>query len=231
CDACRGTGASQGHIRTCPECGGSGRVAYSQTTWGGFVHTVTTCPVCEGTGRATDDLCSRCGGAGRREGVQKLTVEIPAGVEDGMELRVPRRGNAGRFGGPAGDLYLRIRIAPHPKFQRRGRDLYTEVTISFPQAALGDVIEVPTLDGDAELLIPPGTQPNEVLRIPRKGMPDLNGRRRGDLYVTVKVSVPKQLTAQQRRLLAELAQAMNVSPKGTDKSFLDKVKEMLHQRK
>lgn len=233
CSNCGGTGAERGDMRVCTECGGSGRVTYSQTSFGGFIRSVTsiTCPTCGGTGKMVDNVCKRCGGAGRYEDVQTVTVEIPPGIEDGMELRLPGRGNAGRYGGQHGDLYIRIRIAPHERFQRKGRDLYTEVTITFPQAALGDVITVSTLNGEAELVIPPGTQPNEVLRIPHKGMPDLRGRGEGDLYVTVKVDVPKQLTQQQRELLLKLAESMNAHPKGAEKSVFDKLRGKFGQRK
>ncbi|MFA4029947.1 MAG: hypothetical protein GDYSWBUE_001283 [Candidatus Fervidibacterota bacterium] len=233
CSNCGGTGAERGKMRVCTECGGSGRVTYSQTSFGGFVRSVTTitCPSCGGSGRVVDDICKRCGGTGRERETQTVTVEIPPGVEDGMELRLPGHGNAGRYGGQRGDLYIQIRLLPHERFQRKGKDLYTEVTITFPQAALGDVLTIHTLDGDVELVIPPGTQPNEVLRIPHKGMPDLKGKGKGDLYVTVKVDVPKQLTQQQRKLLLELAESMNVRPKGADKSFFERLKGAFGQRK
>lgn len=233
CSNCGGTGAEHGSMRVCPECAGSGRVTYSQTSFGGFVRSVTTitCPSCGGNGRVVDDICKQCGGAGRKRETKSVTVEIPRGIEDGMELRLPGQGNAGRYGGQRGDLYIQIRLTPHERFKRKGKDLYTELTITFPQAALGDVVTIPTLDGDAELIIPPGTQPNDVLRIPHKGMPDLRGKSKGDLYVTVKVDVPKQLTQQQRKLLLELAESMNVRPKGAEKSFFDRLKGAFGQRK
>jgi molecular chaperone DnaJ len=233
CAYCGGTGATRGSMRTCRECGGSGRVTYSQTSFGGFVRSITTipCPTCGGTGRVVEDICKHCGGAGRREEVQKITVEIPPGVDEGSELRLPGRGNAGKYGGSHGDLYIRIRLLPHERFTRKGKDLYTDVKITFPQAALGDVINIQTLDGDVELIIPPGTQPGEVFRIPQKGMPSLSGKGKGDLYVSVKVEVPKHLTQQQRKLLLELASSMNVHPKGADKSFFEKLKGVFGQRK
>ena len=205
CPDCRGTGAEGGRLETCPQCGGAGRVRSARATPFGQFVTVQTCPRCGGTGRTAVAACSRCGGRGRVMRRRTLEIEIPAGVDDGMRLRLRGEGEPGRQGGPPGDLYVRVRLRPHPVFRREGDDIVAEVPVGIAQAALGARLRVPTLDGEEELLIPPGTQPGQVIRLKGKGMPRLRQGGRGDHVVRIKVEVPRRLSERERELLLELA--------------------------
>ncbi|QBS36932.1 molecular chaperone DnaJ [Thermaerobacter sp. FW80] len=205
CAACRGTGAEGGRLVACPQCGGTGQIRSARATPFGQFVTVQTCPRCGGAGRMAAAACRTCGGRGQVRRPRTLEVEIPAGVDDGMRLRLRGQGQPGRRGGPPGDLYVRIRIKPHPVFRREGDDIVTEVGLGIAQAALGARLRVPTLEGEEELLIPPGTQPGQVIRLKGKGMPRLRGGGRGDQLVRVRVEVPRRLTERERELLLELA--------------------------
>ncbi|QIA27948.1 molecular chaperone DnaJ [Thermaerobacter sp. PB12/4term] len=205
CASCRGTGAEGGRLVSCPQCGGSGQVRTARTTPFGQFVTVQTCPRCGGAGRLAAAACRACGGRGEVPQRRTLEIDIPAGVDDGMRLRLRGQGQPGRRGGPPGDLYVRIRIKPHPVFRREGDDIVAEVAVGMAQAALGARLRVPTLDGEEELLVPPGTQPGEVIRLKGKGMPRLRGTGRGDQLVRVRVEIPRRLSDRERELLLELA--------------------------
>ncbi|MCC6463960.1 MAG: molecular chaperone DnaJ [Planctomycetes bacterium] len=224
CDACSGSGAQKGSSpRTCPSCNGAGVVMTSA----GFFSMRSTCGRCGGRGEVITDPCPKCGGSGRVAREREITIKIPAGIEDGMTLRVGGEGEAGESGAPAGDLLCEITVRPHPLFKRAGADVYLEMPIGFAQAALGATIEVPTLRGRAELKIPRGTQSGQVLRMRNEGFPRLDGPGRGDQLVEIRIDVPTKLTKDQERLLREFAETdeQNISPER--RSFLDKVKKFL----
>lgn len=201
CTDCHGTGADKGvAMRTCPYCGGAGRVTRSQ----GFFAMTTPCPSCSGSGRTIERACGACGGQGAVVKPAKIEVKIPAGIEDGTRLRIRGGGEASPEGGPRGDLYVYVHVALHPMFARRGADLVMELPMSYSQAALGAEIEIPTPYGKANLKIPKGTQSGSLLRLRSQGMPRVDGRGRGDLYVSVQIEVPKSVSAEEKKLLAEL---------------------------
>jgi len=209
CPHCRGVGAEPGtQPRICPTCMGTGQVRTVQTTILGRFETVRTCGQCQGQGRIIDKPCRECRGRGRVRRVRRITVKVPAGVDTGHRLRMAREGEAGERGGPPGDLYVYIHVKPHRLFKRQDDDLILEMPISFVQAALGDTIEVPTLDGKARLEIPEGTQPGTVFRLRGKGMPRLKGHGKGDLHVQVRVEIPARLTARQKEILQEFARTL-----------------------
>ena len=173
--------------------------------------TAETCPNCRGTGKIIKKPCPKCGGQGRVRKTRKFKVNIPAGIDDGQSIQQRGQGNAGANGGPAGDLYVTVAIRPHPIFTRDGSDVYVEIPISFAQAALGDTLQVPTIDGRVKLTIPEGTQPGSVFRLRGKGIPYLQskGGGRGDQFVTITVTVPKNMTAEQKDRLHAYAESMN----------------------
>ncbi|HEY6138060.1 MAG TPA: molecular chaperone DnaJ [Thermoanaerobaculia bacterium] len=202
CATCSGSGAKPGtQPVTCSGCGGRGQVRYSQ----GFFAVQRTCPQCGGAGKVIKDPCATCGGAGRVREEKKIAVKIPAGVDDGSRLRVAGEGEAGYNGGPAGDLYVFLSVREHEKFQRRDYDIHSEQTISITQAALGAEVLADTLDGAETVRIPPGTQPGYVIRLRGKGVQYLQSSGRGDHYVHVNVRVPTSLTDEQRELLERYA--------------------------
>jgi molecular chaperone DnaJ len=205
CEHCHGNGAEPGTpIETCPRCGGSGRLqAVTRTAFGQMVRQ-TACDRCGGDGRIAQTPCSDCGGRGRKARRAKLTVDIPAGIGDEQRIRLTDRGHAGEGGGPAGDLYVLVRVREDDRFTRQGDDLVTVVDVPAPDAALGTTIDVDTLDGKEQLRIEPGTQPDTELRLRGKGMPSLRHRRRGDQVVQINVVVPRRLSKRQRELLEEL---------------------------
>lgn len=227
CPSCFGTGAERGSSpEQCPTCHGSGEVRYSQRTVFGSFTQIATCSTCGGTGTVLRNPCRQCRGSGRAEVQRTLTVTVPPGVDDGTRLRLAGEGESGVRGGPRGDLYAVIRLRPHPVFERRGRDLYCAVPISITQAALGDEIEVPTLDGPIAQTLPAGIQPGTSVTIRSKGMPDSRGGR-GDLIVRLDVHVPTDLTAEERRLLLQLAKLRGEQIKPQKKKLTDKVKGLL----
>jgi molecular chaperone DnaJ len=208
CDACNGSGAQRGTLATpCARCHGSGiERGVRQTPLGQFV-TQTACTQCGGEGHVIAHPCQSCSGRGSRETERHLTVKIPAGVDDGSRIRVGGSGEAGMRGGPPGDLYVYVGVAPHRIFQRDGMDTYVDVPISFPQAVLGGPITVRSLGGDVEVQLQPGTQSGTVLRLRGHGMPGVRAARRGDHHATVHVVVPTKISRRQRELLEEYAQA------------------------
>lgn len=211
CSTCNGTGAEPGTSpRTCTNCNGTGRVEHRRSSGFAQIIQVTTCSVCRGKGTIVDDPCRVCNGRGIERKTRRIQVKIPKGIEDGSYLLLRGEGEAGENGVPPGDLYVVVNIKPHKYLRRRGRDLIYETEISITQAALGTQIRVPTLDGDAELKIPAGTQSDSILRMRGKGMP--GGFGRGDQLVVVNVIVPKRLNQRQKELLIELAKEFGEDP-------------------
>lgn len=227
CPSCFGTGAERGGgLEKCPSCGGAGQLRFSRRTAFGHFTQITTCLRCGGEGAILVNPCGRCQGSGRVQAQRTVTVRIPAGAEDGTTLRLPGEGEAGAQGGPRGDLYVVLHLAKHPVFHRRGLDLQADVRVSMVQAALGDEVEVPSLEGPERLVIPAGTQPGAVLTLKGRGMPDLAGRR-GDLHFRVRVEIPRRLTAEQRRLLLELAKSLGLEVKSQRRGIVDRVRDLL----
>lgn len=210
CQACNGRGAKKGSEPvTCPACNGRGQIRSTQ----GFFTIARTCPQCAGAGQTIREACPECGGDGRIRREKVLGLKIPAGVEDGMRLRVSGEGEAGYQGGPPGDLYVLIAVREHSFFERRGRDIYCTIPISMVQATLGTEIKVPLLKGQEKLRIPEGTQTGSVFRLRGKGFPSVDGHGPGDLYVSIHVIVPKHLTREQRRTIESLDGAFRVENK------------------
>lgn len=225
CDACGGSGSAAAKAPvTCRTCGGRGQVRYQQ----GFFSISRTCPACQGMGSVIADPCSNCRGEGRVLQQKTIDAKIPAGVEEGTRIRFSGLGEAGTNGGPAGDLYVVLLVKEHPFFEREGNDLYCVVPISFPQAALGTEIKVPTLESEQTLKVPEGTQPGATLKIRGKGVPVLNGHGRGDLFVEIRVQTPGKLTKRQRELMQELQGLTPVENKPERRSLLGKVKDIFN---
>jgi molecular chaperone DnaJ len=191
----------------------------------GFFQVSQTCSRCRGTGQVVERPCRKCGGEGRIELPSRIKLKIPAGIEDGSRLRSSRNGEAGIRGGPPGDLYVVIHVKEHEIFEREGENLYCDIPVSFTTAALGGELEVPTLDGKAQVKIPAGTQGATVFKLRGRGMPMLNSSQRGDLLVRVAVEVPTRLNGEQRRKLEEFAELMGEDNSPLHKSFFDKAKE------
>ena len=225
CERCRGNGAEPGTpIETCPRCQGSGQLRAVQRTPFGQVMRTAVCDTCHGDGRVPKEPCEVCHGRGRKVERPKVSIDIPAGIADGQRVRLTGRGHAGERGGPAGDLYVLVRVREDSRFLRDGDDLVTAVDVAAPQAALGTTVKVPTVDGETDLEIPAGTQPHETLLIRGAGMPALRGRRTGDLRVVVNVVVPRHLNRQQRELLEQLADSMTEHNLRTDEGVFGKLK-------
>src|SRR5579862_590026 len=223
CEDCRGSGAAAGKSPvSCRSCGGRGQVRYQQ----GFFTMARTCPTCQGAGSVITDPCAKCKGEGRVLRQRVVDAKIPAGVEDGTRIRFTGLGEAGAFGGPAGDLYLVLHVKEHPFFEREGTDLHCVIPISFTQAALGTEIQVPTLDGDHSLKVPEGVQSGTTMRIRGKGVPVLNGHGKGDLFVELRVQTPNKLNKRQRELLQELEGSGKVENKPQRRTLIGKVKDI-----
>ena len=228
CDQCNGTGAKAGtKPETCPTCHGSGQARVQQQTMFGAMTSVRTCSTCGGTGKIIKEKCTRCNGGGRIKVKKTFEVNIPAGIDTGQSIRMSGKGEPGAQGGPNGDLFITVTIRPHPFFSRQGYDVYCSVPISFAQAALGDELEIPTIDGKAQYIIEEGTQTGTRFRLRGKGIPYLrNSNQRGDQYVTVNVEVPKKLNDKQKELLRQFASAMGEDDvHGQKKSFFQKMKD------
>jgi molecular chaperone DnaJ len=225
CESCSGTGAKAGSKpKTCPHCGGAGRIRHAQ----GFFTLERTCAGCQGRGQVIDDPCPSCSGSGRVTRERTLSVNIPAGVEDGTRIRLAGEGEAGVRGGPAGDLYIFLSIAAHPFFQRDGADLHCRVPISMVQAALGGEFEAPTIDGGkTRVKVPDGTQSGRRFRLHGKGMPVLRSRQVGDMYVQIVVETPQKLTKKQRDLLVEFERLSSRDTHPESAGFFGKVKDLL----
>ncbi|MGH6922717.1 MAG: molecular chaperone DnaJ [Propylenella sp.] len=226
CDVCSGSGSKPGSSpTTCPTCGGAGRVRASQ---GGFFHIERTCPTCQGRGEVVSDPCGKCSGAGRVSQARTLSVNIPAGIEDGTRIRLAGEGEAGLRGGPAGDLYIFLSIKPHAFFQRDGADIFCRVPVSVTTAALGGQFEVPTLDGGrSRVKVPEGAQSGLQIRLKGKGMPVLRSRQVGDMYVQIVVETPRNLSRRQRDLLEEFERVSNEENNPESSGFFSRVKDFL----
>jgi molecular chaperone DnaJ len=224
CSSCRGSGAKKGSQPiSCPACGGRGQIRHSQ----GFFTLTQTCPQCRGVGQVIRESCPECRGEGRVRQEKVLSIKIPAGVDDGTRLRVTGEGEAGAHGGPPGDLYVVLKVQEHSYFERRGSDLYCTIPLSISQAVLGTDLKVSTLDGRSERLrVPEGTQPGSVFRIRGRGVPSLDGRGQGDLYVTIQVVIPTRLSGEQKRMLQVLGNAVRVENKPLERRGADKVKNI-----
>jgi molecular chaperone DnaJ len=231
CDSCRGSGAAAGSAPSvCSHCNGRGQIRYQQ----GFFTVAQTCRQCGGAGRVITKPCPECQGHGAVARQRKLTVKIPPGIASGQRLRLQGEGEAGSASGPPGDLYVVVHVQESTVFQREGDDLLCRVPITFPIAALGGEVKVPTLDGDEVLPVPEGTESGRVFRLRGKGMPSVTGRGRGDLHVAVDVATPKKLTREQRQLLEQLGRTMPVEklqPRkreetDDDRTVFEKVKDI-----
>lgn len=222
CEKCRGSGAAPGSQReTCRRCGGRGQVVQSA----GILRVQTTCPTCQGEGTIVTDPCDECRGQGTVAGKVKLDVHIPAGIDDGMRVRLAGEGEPSPDGGPPGDCYCFVTVRKHKLFHRDGNHLVLQMPITYTQAALGATIEIPTLQGKDSLTVPPGTQSGEVFRLRGRGMPDPRGGGVGDLLVQTFVEIPKKLTPKQEKLLRELAELEEKHVTPHRKGFLEKLKD------
>jgi len=222
CDTCHGSGSEPGaKITTCPTCGGHGQVAVTR----GFFNIAQTCPRCRGAGQAIEKPCHTCHGEGRVEKTAKIKIKIPAGVEDGTRLRSSGQGEGGVRGGPAGDLYVVLHVEAHEIFEREGTDLFCNVPISFPRAALGGEVRVPTLEGSAVLKVPAGTPSGKVFRLRGKGLPEVHGRGVGDLHVKLYVEVPTKLNLDQKHKLQVFAESCDETTNPEESSFFRKAKD------
>ena len=209
CDACHGSGCEPGTTaETCPDCRGTGVVRIQRGAGGFAFSTTAQCSKCRGTGKLIHSPCKVCGGAGSVRKKKRITVTIPAGIDDGQAVSLRGQGNAGKNGGPAGDLIVGIRIKPHTQFRRDGTTVLYEQPVSFYRAAMGGELEIPTIDGKVKWSLPAGTQPGTTFRLRGKGIPELRGRGRGDQYVTIKVQVPTSLSADQRAALEAFGESM-----------------------
>lgn len=226
CQTCKGSGARPGtSSRTCTTCNGAGQVRRATRTPFGTFAQVSVCPTCDGTGEVIEEKCDVCGGSGRKQETKKLKITIPAGVDNGMKLRVAREGDAGLKGGPPGDLFVYLTVETDAEFQREGNDIKSNISISYIQAILGCTIKVNTVDGQEDLIIPAGTQPNSVLILESKGVPKLgNPVSRGDHRITVKISIPTRVTGEERDLLEKLAKVRGETVgKGGIEGFLGNI--------
>lgn len=228
CDACNGTGAHKGGAyKTCNTCNGSGQITEITNTFLGQMRTTSTCHTCGGEGRIISERCHKCNGHGIVKGEDVISIKVPAGVSDGMQLSVSGKGNAAARGGIPGDLIVLVEELPHPELIRDGKNLIYEKYISFPDAAMGSTIEVPTIDAKARIKIAAGTQGGRVLRLKGKGLPDLQSYGRGDILININVWTPKELSKEEKQLLEKLATSENFKPNPTskDKGFFDRMKE------
>jgi molecular chaperone DnaJ len=231
CDRCEGTGGEPGtHAERCPECGGSGEVRQVRKSILGQLVTAAPCFRCEGSGQVVPNPCTQCRGDGRIRTHREIEVEVPAGIDDGQRLRLPGRGPAAPRGGAAGDLYVLVRVRPHPTLERHGVDLVHRRTIAMTQAALGASFELDTLDGDELITVEPGTQPGHLLRLRGRGVSVLNGRGRGDLIVEIGVEVPHKLSSDQAELLAQFASLRGEEIDPPETGFFSKLRSAFGDR-
>lgn len=228
CTTCGGNGAKdKSSIQTCQTCGGSGQVRKVQNTFLGQMQTVTTCPTCNGEGSTVTAKCTACKGEGRVYGEETIGIDIPAGVQDGMQLSMSGKGNAGERGGAFGDLIIQIEEEPHPELQRDGLNVAYDLYLSFTEATFGTNAEVPTIGGRAKIKIPAGTQSGKIFRLKGKGFPEIQGYNRGDQLVNVNVWTPQNLTSEEKAMLEKLSNSANFKPQPNknDKSFFEKIRE------
>jgi len=228
CERCNGSGAEPGtSASTCPTCQGRGEVRQVRQTFLGSMVQVTTCPECGGSGRVIKQHCKTCSGRGFVRKTVKKTIPIPAGVDNGTQIRLAGEGQPGSNGGPRGNLYIEIKVKPHQFFKRRNDDILLDLNINIAQAALGAEVQVPTLEGHEKLSIPAGTQPGKVFKLRNKGIPHLRGSGKGDQLVIINVGIPARLTSEQRDLFEKLAETMGSEAAPQERSFLDILKDVL----
>jgi molecular chaperone DnaJ len=227
CHFCNGTGAEAGSSRkACPTCKGSGQLRSGN----GFFSISQPCPTCHGEGTIIEKPCTHCHGTGFLKESKKLEVKVPAGIADGMQIRVAGEGNAGLNGGPRGDFYVEVRVKNDDLFVREGNDILVEIPITYSQAALGDKIEVPTMDGPVDMTLPAGTQPNTKMRLKDKGFPDVHGRGRGVLYVIFKLEVPRNLSDAHKEAIMKLKEfEKEIKERPTLKDYLEKIKKWFNK--
>jgi len=229
CTTCSGSGAKdKNSVQTCGTCGGSGQVRRVQNTFLGQMQTVTTCPTCSGEGTTITNKCTACKGDGRVYGEETVTIEIPAGVQEGMQLSMNGKGNAGERGGANGDLIVLIEEEAHAQLHRDGLNVAFDLHLSFPEAVFGTQVEVPTIDGKAKIKIPPGTQSGKIFRLKGKGFPSVNSYEKGDQLIHVNIWTPQHVSSEEKTMLEKMQDSHNFQPKPEkgDKSFFDKVREM-----
>lgn len=229
CTVCNGLGAKDKNaFQTCNTCGGSGQVRKITQTFLGQMQTVTTCPTCQGEGQIITSKCGHCKGEGRVYGEEMVSIDIPAGVQEGMQLSMSGKGNAGERGGAPGDLLILIEEEPHAELQRDGLSVAYDLHISFPDAVFGTQVEVPTIDGKAKIKIPPGTQSGKIFRLKGKGFPSVNSYDKGDQLIHVNVWTPQHLTADEKAMLEKMQQAENFqpNPEKSEKGFFEKVRDI-----
>lgn len=228
CNTCNGNGAKdKNSVQNCGTCGGSGQVRRVTNTFLGQMQTVSTCPTCNGEGSTVTAKCGSCKGEGRVYGEETISIDIPAGVQEGMQLSMNGKGNAGERGGFAGDLIIQIEEEAHPELQRDGLNVAYDLYLSFSDAVFGTQVEVPTIDGRAKIKIPPGTQSGKIFRLKGKGFPEVQGYNKGDQLIYVNVWTPQQVSDEEKRILEKLSESPNFkpNPNKSDKSFFERVKE------
>jgi molecular chaperone DnaJ len=229
CSTCNGSGAKdKGSVQTCGTCGGSGQVRKVQNTFLGQMQTVTTCPACNGEGTTVTAKCTNCRGEGRVYGEETVSIDIPAGVQEGMQLNISGRGNAGERGGPPGDLIVLIEEEAHKDLHREGLNVAYDLHLSFTDAVFGTQIEVPTIDGRAKIKIPAGTQSGKIFRLKGKGFPAVNSYEKGDQLIYISIWTPQHISSEEKAMLEKLSHSPNFKPqpdKG-DKNFFDRIREM-----
>ena len=226
CESCHGTGAKAGTTpETCSKCGGKGQVVFTQQSLFGMVRNVQTCPDCRGTGKIIREKCPDCHGSGYITRKRKISVTVPAGIDNGQSIRIREKGDPGVNGGPRGDLLVEVAVSRHPIFQRQGIDIYSSAPITFAQAALGGDVRIKTVDGEVEYTVKPGTQTDTRIRLRGKGVPSLRNKSiRGDQYVTLVVQVPTRMNGEQKELLKQLESSVGEDGQPKRKSFFDKLK-------
>lgn len=226
CTACKGSGAKAGTSpTTCPTCKGTGQVTVTQNTMLGAMRVSHVCSTCRGEGKIVKDPCPRCSGRGKVRTSKRITLKVPAGIDNGQIITMRGQGESGERGGPAGDLQIFVTVKPHKYFTRRDFDLYCEVPVSFTQAALGSEIDVPTLEAPIKYAVPEGTQPGTVFRIKGAGIQNLHGAGKGDLYLTVKVEVPRKMSEKQKDLLRQFEGTITGKEYEEKKSFFERMKD------
>ncbi len=229
CTTCQGSGAKdKNSVQTCGSCNGSGQVRRVQNTFLGQMQTVTTCPTCNGDGTTITVKCNSCKGEGRVYGEETVSIDIPAGVQEGMQLSISGKGNVGERGGSNGDLIVQIEEEAHAQLQRDGLNVAFDLYISFPDAVFGTQVEVPTIDGRAKIKIPPGTQSGKIFRLKGKGFPNVNSYEKGDQLIHVNIWTPQHISSEEKTMLEKMGTSANFEPKPekNEKSFFDKVREM-----
>ncbi len=230
CPDCGGSGAKAGtSAETCPDCHGTGQIKTTQRTILGMMSTSSPCSRCRGTGKIIKDPCPSCRGAGSLRKQRMITVQIPAGIDHGQTISVRGEVHAGQNAGPAGDIFVTVNVTPHEIFKRRGQDVMVELPVTFVQAALGAELEAPSIDGKISYNMPEGTQPDTVFRIRGKGIPNLNGRGRGDQFIKVKIEIPRNLTREQKDILRQFEETAGDAQFGEKKGFFEKMKDLFNK--